>query len=62
MENFMTIPKDPFILLSYINTQLRDNYKNLADLCDKLEIEEEELKDKLGFIHYEYIPELNQFK
>ncbi len=58
----MTIPKDPFILLSYINTQLRDNYKNLADLCDKLEIEEEELKDKLGFIHYEYIPELNQFK
>jgi hypothetical protein len=62
MEIFMTIPKDPFILLSYINTQLRDYYKNLEDLCDKLEIEEEELKDKLGFIHYEYIPELNQFK
>ncbi|MDF2802795.1 MAG: hypothetical protein K0S61_2698 [Anaerocolumna sp.] len=58
----MTIPKDPFILLSYINTQLRDYYKTLEDLCDRLDIEEEELKSKLSDIHYEYIPELNQFK
>lgn len=58
----MTIPKDPFILLSYINTQLRDYYKTLHDLCNHLELEEDELKSKLGLIHYEYIPELNQFK
>lgn len=58
----MTIPKDPFILLSYINTQLRDYYKTLEELCDKLDIEEEELRSKLSILHYEYIPELNQFK
>lgn len=58
----MAIPNDPFILLSYINTQLRDNYKTLDDLCDKLEIDESELRSKLKIIHYEYIPELNQFK
>lgn len=58
----MTIPKDPFILLSYINTQLRDNYKTISELCHTLDVEEEDLKNKLGTIHYEYIPELNQFK
>ncbi|MDF2869020.1 MAG: hypothetical protein K0R05_595 [Anaerocolumna sp.] len=58
----MALPKDPFILLSYINTQLRDNYNNLTDLCEYLEFNEQELRDRLKVIHYEYIPELNQFK
>lgn len=58
----MTLPKDPFILLSYVNTQLRDTSKNLAELCETLEINEQDLKDKLNTIHYEYISELNQFR
>ncbi|WOO38440.1 DUF4250 domain-containing protein [Anaerocolumna sp. AGMB13020] len=58
----MTLPKDPFILLSYINTQLRDKYSSLADLCEYLEFNEQELRDRLNVIHYEYVPELNQFK
>ncbi|MFV0341569.1 MAG: DUF4250 domain-containing protein [Anaerocolumna sp.] len=58
----MAIPKDPFILLSYINTQLRDFYKTLDDLCDHLDIDELELRTTLRKIHYEYIPEQNQFK
>lgn len=58
----MTLPKDPFILLSYINTQLRDKFKNLTELCEILEINEQDLKDRLNIIHYEYIPSLNQFK
>lgn len=58
----MTLPKDPFILLSYINTQLRDKFPNLTELCEVLEIDEQDLKDRLNIIHYEYIPELNQFK
>ena len=33
----MALPKDPYILLSYLNTQLRDKYASLADLCDDLE-------------------------
>lgn len=58
----MTIPKDPFILLSYINTQLRDHYNTLEELCEQLELNEEEIREKLFTIHYEYIPEINQFK
>jgi len=30
------LPKDPVILLSYINTQLRDFYPNLDELCSTL--------------------------
>ena len=30
------LPKDPVILLSYINTQLRDFYPSLDELCISL--------------------------
>ncbi|WMJ86339.1 DUF4250 domain-containing protein [Anaerocolumna sp. MB42-C2] len=58
----MSIPQDPIILLSYINTQLRDNYNNLAELCLDLNIEESMIIKKLKAIQYEYNPTLNQFK
>ena len=38
------IPQDPVMLLSYINTQLRDNYKSLDDLADGLDISDDEKK------------------
>ncbi|MDE7425792.1 MAG: DUF4250 domain-containing protein [Lachnospiraceae bacterium] len=57
----MSIPKDPFILLSYINTQLRDFYSNLDDLCSNLQIEKRWLEDTLGQIDYYYQVENNQF-
>ena len=56
------IPKDPFLLLSYINTKLRDNYKNLEDLCEDLDISKEEVTKKLESINYLYDEKLNQFK
>ena len=28
------IPNDPAILLSFVNTKLRDFYSNLDDMCD----------------------------
>ena len=31
----MTCPSDPVMLLSYINTQLRDHYESLAALCER---------------------------
>ena len=55
------IPKDPMIFLSYINTQLRDHYANLDDLCSSLDLSVEELKEKLGQIDYVYDEESNQF-
>ena len=56
------IPNDPVMLLSYINTQLRDNYKDLEDLCDRLDVSQSEIEEKLGTIGYHYNSDLNQFK
>ena len=33
------IPNDPAILLSFVNTKLRDFYSNLDDMCDDMELE-----------------------
>lgn len=55
------IPKDPMILLSYVNTQLRDFYPNLEALADGLDIDQEELVKKLADIDYEYDAQRNQF-
>lgn len=57
----MSIPKDPFMLLSYINTNLRDSYSNLEELCNSLSIEKEELLKQLKAIDYEYDSQQNRF-
>ncbi len=46
------IPKDPVMLLSYMNTQLRDYYPSLSECCLSLEIEEEEIIKSLASIDY----------
>ena len=56
------IVTNPIILLSYINTKLRDQYKNLDDLCEDLDFSKEEVINLLKTINYEYDEELNQFK
>lgn len=55
------IPQDPFILLSFINTKLRDFYKNLDDLCDDLDVDKDQIKEKLFSIDYIYNSSLNKF-
>ena len=57
----MLSPKDPVILLSYTNTQLRDFYENLEDLCKSQDINQEELENTLKSIHYHYDINSNQF-
>lgn len=56
------IPQDPVMLLSYINTQLRDNYPSLEELCASLDISVDDVTDRLAQIDYHYNTELNQFK
>ena len=53
---------DPVMLLSFINTKLRDEYSSLNLLCSDLDLDEEFLNSKLQNIGYEYIREMNQFK
>ena len=50
------IPKDPVMLLSYVNLKLRDFYPDLEELCRSLDIEREELEKTMDSIGYEYDP------
>lgn len=53
---------DSNILLSLINTKLRDQYDSLDSLCYDLELSKEEIVNKLKDIGYNYNKEENQFK
>ena len=55
------IPKDPVMLLSFVNLKLRDFYKSLDELCEDLGVEKQEITDKLAEIDYRYDGERNQF-
>ena len=57
----MAIPNDPMMLLSYVNTQLRDFYKSLDEMCNALNISKDDITDKLASIDYEYDEALNKF-
>lgn len=57
----MQLPKDPVILLSFINMKLRDYYPSLAALCDDLGADEEEIRKTLAAIGYEYAADKNAF-
>lgn len=56
------IPKDPHILLSFVNTRLRDQYNSLDSLCEDLNLNRSDLEDKLKHINYVYDIQENQFK
>lgn len=55
------IPKDPVMLLSYVNTQLRDKEGSLKSLCETQDIEEKALVEKMEGIGYHYDEKINQF-
>lgn len=57
----MALPSDPFILLSVVNTKLRDQYPNLDALCEDLDEDKSALTKKLAGVGYTYSPEQNQF-
>lgn len=59
MEN---LPKDPFMLYSYINMKLRDEYASLDELCDSENVDRGELEAALDEAGFEYVPEINQFR
>lgn len=56
------LPQDPYILLSVVNTKLRDEYAGLEALCDGLDTDRTALTEKLAAAGYAYDPSSNQFK
>ena len=57
----MTLPKDPVMLLSLINTKLRDFNSSLDDFCKENNLNEYEIKKKLEMIDYHYDEFKNKF-
>lgn len=56
------LPSDPIILLSVVNTKLRDCYSSLDALCDDLGESREEIETKLKAVGFEYDEASNSFK
>lgn len=58
----MALPKDPFMLYSYVNTMLRDSYSSLQAFCEDNGVTAEDLEEKLAAAGFEYDEEQNQFR
>ena len=56
------LPKDPMILLSYVNTRLRDSCADLDALCEDLDASREELERTLEAVGFQYDAEQNRFR
>ena len=55
------MPSDPVMLLSYVNTQLRDFYPDLESFCKAQDADMDALLSKLEMIDYRYDKNLNRF-
>lgn len=56
-----TLPKDPFMLMSFVNMKLRDFYPSLDTMCDDLQIDRREIEETLKKAGFEYSEEHNKF-
>ena len=55
------IPADPMLLVSYLNTKLRDFYVTLDSLCEDMELDKETLLETCNSIDFQYDETLNKF-
>ncbi len=55
------LPRDPMMLLSVVNTALRDTYPSLTEYAKAEGVSEEEIVAALQQIDYEYDKTLNKF-
>ncbi|MBQ4483215.1 MAG: DUF4250 domain-containing protein [Lachnospiraceae bacterium] len=55
------LPKDPNMLLSYINTGLRDKYEDLEDMASSEGFDKREITEKLEAAGFRYNEELKRF-
>ena len=57
----MELPKAPMMLFSLINMKLRDFYPSLDALCSDLNVNKEDIVNRLKEAGFEYNPEQNKF-
>lgn len=53
-DSFDSLPKDPAMLMSYLNTKLRDEYASLNELCEDMHIDRRRLDEVLTKGGFEY--------
>lgn len=58
----MQLPNDPVMLMSFVNTRLRDGFDSLDELCEELGLSCEELCARLHRAGFEYDRDRNQFR
>lgn len=56
------LPQDPYMLLSVINTKLRDDYTDLDDLCASLDVDKADIISRLGAAGFTYDAATRQFR
>ena len=57
----MQLPSDDAILLSFVNTKLRDEFSSLSDFCECYGAEEGEVVSRLAALGYKYDEDQNAF-
>ncbi len=55
------LPQDPMMLMSFVNMKLRDEYASLDAMCDDMNINKEELVEKLKQFGFDYNESANKF-
>lgn len=55
------MPKDPAMLLSFMNLKLRDFYPSLEAFCEDTGEDRGAIEERLAAIDYHYNEEKNQF-
>ena len=60
-SDMQNLPQDPMMLFSVINMKLRDYYRSLDELCEDMNVDKEELIQKLAAFGFEYSEEHNKF-
>ena len=56
------LPKDPMILLSWVNTHLRDEYPSLDALCEDRDLDRAALEATLEAVGFCYDAAQNRFR
>lgn len=61
-RRIMKLPSDGAMLLSFLNTKLRDEYSSLDELLEDCGADRGEIEEKLRALGYEYDPSRNAFR
>lgn len=57
----MELPKDPFMLMSFLNMKLRDNYASLDALCEDLNLSKADIIARMNEAGFDYNAKANKF-